>query len=988
MGRATIPVVAPVELPLVPDPEQARVLEHARGALLVTGPPGSGKTTLLRERFARLVESGAAPERVALLTLNRRAARDARDWLLARLQRSMPDLPVYTVHGFAFRVLGRRFRDLGYEQPPQVLSAPEQYAVVRRMLREEPPRGWPGFAELLGVRGFAREVADFCLRAQERLLDPDDLDALVERSGREEQAEIAAFYRRYLGALAAAGQCDFAGLLLQAVRLLEAGTREEDRFEHVLVDDYQDATLAAEGMVKALAAAADSLVVAADPQGHVFSYRGGTLEPLRRAGDALSATEEVALSTSRRLGTGVTALRALDDASAPPASEPPAALDARVFAHPGEEVEAVAHELVRFRVDEDVPWERMAVILRRYGVYMTALRHALVRHGVPFVVVAEASSVATEPANRPVIDLFRFVFREEGRSELLDRVLTSPLIGLDPHGLRRLRREARVRDVPLLELVAQGGLDRLPADLRRAVEGFRALVEELPRVAEERGPDGLFFWLWSESEAMPHFREIVGSEERARDVDALAALGDVLSNFVERRPGATIQDYLDTLDAAEFGPDPWVLPEERRPRAVRIVSAHRAHGTEIDVAMVLGCLEGEFPSLSHGYPMVDVEALVAPRRTARERLADRVAEERALFRLAVSRARRRTILFASRSTSARNPRTPSRFASRLGLQWMQPPEVPPAASLRSMEAGLRRRLADGRARPGERIAALAVLSRVGADPARWWGGRDWTTGTPLYAEDEELRTSYSRLSSLENCALQYLYATEMGLDPDETYQMWMGSMVHRIIDRCQRGEIPRTVEALHAALEEAWNPAVFPNRAIEHRRFLDAKEILRRWRDHESPDIERSEVGFRFPIDGAVLRGRIDAVFRMQNGHLRVVDYKTSRYAPSKEDAQKDLQLAAYYLALKRDPNLAGLGEPGYLELAYLGKAHFRSGFVKREVAPRRVEGYEEWADGRLKELLARVRSEDFAPSPEADCTFCRFKTLCPVWPEGGEVEL
>ena len=70
--------------------------------------------------------------------------------------------------------------------------------------------------------------------------------------------------------------------------------------------------------------------------------------------------------------------------------------------------------------------------------------------------------------------------------------------------------------------------------------------------------------------------------------DALAALGDVLSNFVERRPDATIEDYLDTLEAAEFGPDPWVLPEERHPRAVRIVSAHRSHGTEVDVALVVG----------------------------------------------------------------------------------------------------------------------------------------------------------------------------------------------------------------------------------------------------------------------------------------------------------------------------------------------------------------------------------------------------------------
>jgi superfamily I DNA/RNA helicase/RecB family exonuclease len=981
--------VAPERVPLVPDPEQARVLDLARGTLLVTGPPGSGKTTLLRERFARLVETGVPPERLVLLTLNRRAAREAREWLLNRLRRSVPDLPVYTAHGWAFRILGRRFGDLGYDHPPQVLSAPEQYAVVRKMLREDSPDRWTRFAELLTIRGFAREVADFCLRAQERLLEVDDLDALVARSGRDEYGEIAGFYRRYLGALTAAGQCDFAGLLRLAVALLGRGIGEEDRFDHVLVDDYQDATLATEGIVRALGAAAHSVVVAADPNGHVFSYRGGTLEPLARAREVLGATDQVTLPRSQRLGSGAAALAALEDPAAPPAAEPPPAVDARVFAHPGEEVEAVAHELLRSRVEDDVAWEEMAVILRRYGEYLTALRHALTRHGVPFVIVAEASAVATEPANRQVIDLFRFAFREEGRGELVDRVLTSSLVGLDPHGLRRLRREARVRDMPLLELVSTGDLARLPDDLHAAVDGLRALVAQMPRVAEERGPDGLFFWLWSQSEALPHFRSLVSSAERGRDrdLDALAALGDVLSNFVERRPGATIQDYLDTLEAAEFGSDPWILPEERHPHAVRIVSAHRAHGIEVEVALVVGCLEGEFPSLSHGYSMVDLDAIVAP-RTARERLAERLSDERALFRLAVSRARRRTMLLASRSTSARNPRTPSRFASRLRLEWTQPEEILPAASLRSMEAGLRRRLADRGAGPGERIAALAVLGRVGADPAEWWGGRGWTIGAALYSEDEELRTSYSRLSSLENCALQYLYATEMGLDPDETYQMWMGSLVHRIIDRCQQGEMPRTVEALHGALEESWKPSVFPNRAIEHRRFLDAKEMLRRWIDHESPDIERSEVRFKFPIDGAMLRGRIDAVFRMQNGHLRVVDYKTSRYAPTKEEAQNDLQLAAYFLALKRDPDLAGLGEPGYLELAYLGKPHYRSGFVKREVAPRKVDGYEEWADGRLRELLKRVRSEDFAPSPEADCTFCRFRTICPVWPEGGEVQL
>jgi len=319
--------------PFSPDPRQADVLAHAEGSLLVTGAAGTGKSAVLQERFARLIEGGADPERVALVLGDRRSRDAAKAALFRRLEASLPGLHVVTLHGLAHHVVETRYRELGYDEPPRVLSAADHFALVQQLLASQDPEAWPAYHAMLPMRGFADEVRQFLSRAQEALLTPAEIEQRAAAMQLTGWVELARFLREYQEVTDDTGVVDFAGMVQQAAAVAAKG---DALFDHLLVDDYQDTTLAAEELLVRLGAG--DVVVAGDPEAHVFSFQGTTDVPILRFARVFPDAHDLELETPHRV-------------------EGSRAILGWCATHTSEEQGAIARELRRLHVEDRVAWE-------------------------------------------------------------------------------------------------------------------------------------------------------------------------------------------------------------------------------------------------------------------------------------------------------------------------------------------------------------------------------------------------------------------------------------------------------------------------------------------------------------------------------------------------------------------------------------------------------------------------------------------------------
>jgi RecB family exonuclease len=596
-------------------------------------------------------------------------------------------------------------------------------------------------------------------------------------------------------------------------------------------------------------------------------------------------------------------------------------------------------------------------------------------------------SLVTEAATYPYVLALRWLVADpERRAELIEPLLTSDVVGLSPAAARGLMRIARTTDDERSPAGALDHTEGLTPDEADAVTAAREVLDRAALFAGMSVQDA-FRVLW---DGLACSARIVA--EGGPGLDTVVTFADVVADAAEG-PDSGVEAFLEALDAGRHGPG-WAAREAGGADAVQVLTAHGAAGREFDTVIVAGAVEGNFPSLTRPEPMFDLAALEGTISRS-EHVRRRLADERRLFRMVLARASARVIVSASDAHPDELSQR-SRFADEAGVKW-EPAPVPgddEPVSVREATAAWRRELADPVAEGWRRLAALDGLAALGSDPATWWCSRGWTdTGRPLH---ETLRLSYSRLSRLDNCELQHVLGDELGLGRTAGYQAWVGKLVHAIIEDCEADppRLGKTKAEILAAVDARWRESEFPSKAVSaaYRRLVEERMLPNWWRSHGEGTSLAVERFFEFEFEGATIVGVIDRIGPIESGGTRITDFKTGSgdRAPK---AEASLQLGIYYLAVEECEDLAEFRPVRVVELAYLQgrfRHEYETALQTWSVTHGKAEAYQAVMRAELARLVAEKRRlierEIYRPNPRADCHWCDFKTLCPLFPQGAPV--
>jgi len=637
------------------NPAQYDAVTTTAGPLLILAGPGSGKTRVIAHRIAYLIrEAGVAPHQLLAVTFTNKAARELRERVEKLLGSVSAGLTLGTFHAVCSRFLRVEGAAVGVNRGFVIFDDADQAAIVKKVLAEYhlDPRQYPPRALLSTIS-----------RAKSELVTPE---AYSRTTGSYFEEIVARVWTRYQQLLAENNGLDFDDILCKAVALFrdkpEVAERYRERYQHVLIDEFQDTNVAQYALAKLLAPPpAANICVVGDPDQSIYSWRSADIRNILNFEHDYPKAKVVRLEQNYRSTQTILdgALRII--AANKQRKEKNLWTDKGrgdpivVYEAYNEEEEAafIAGEVKRL-TRQGVVRPRDIAVMYRTNAQSRAIEERLVAERIPYRLVGGTRFYE----RREVKDLLAYMrlVLNPYDSLSLARVINVPPRRIGQKTVEELETwswELRVPVYAALQALAAGeaeltrpGPFAQPA--RTALLAFLTMLNEIMAEAPVLTLSGLLAHIIEKT----NYRQYLYSafendaDERWENVQELR---HVASQFDELEPEHALMRFLEDValmsDADEY---------DERADAVTLITLHAAKGLEFPVVMIAGMEEGILPH---------VRSFDDPAQMEEERRLAYVGVTRAKDRLYLLRAFRRALM----GQGGHNP--PSRFLKDL------PPEL-------------------------------------------------------------------------------------------------------------------------------------------------------------------------------------------------------------------------------------------------------------------------------------------------------------------------
>ena len=595
------------------NPEQRAAVElPARSALILAGA-GSGKTRVLTTRIAWLISTGqVSPSGILAVTFTNKAAKEMVTRLSAMLPINTRGMWIGTFHGLCNRMLRAHHREANLPQTFQILDSGDQLSAIKRLMKamnvddeKYPPR----------------EMQQFISGRKEEGLRAHEVEAYDPYTRRKVEV-----YAEYDKQCQREGVVDFSELLLRCYELLSRNQqlREhyQERFKHILVDEFQDTNPLQYRWLKLLAGRNNALFAVGDDDQSIYAFRGanvGNMQELlrdfhvenvikleqnyRSHGNILEAANALIQHNRNRLGKNLWTAESGGE-------------QLRVY-EAGTDVDEAA-----FIVDEVRQLNREGVrlseiaLLYRSNAQSRVLEHALVSAGLSYRVYGGLRFFERQEIKHALAYL-RLMENTDDDNALL-RIVNFPTRGIGARSIEQLQEAARINNTTLWDAAARAG---------GKVTAFVGLVESLRSATQNLPLPEIIDHVLQHSGLAAHYQNETGAKKREAEerLENLNELVNAATLFVHENEDDSLTAFL-THASLEAGEHQAGDSED----ALHLMTVHAAKGLEFHTVFITGLEEGLFPHQNS----ID---------------SGELDEERRLMYVAITRARRRLYLTFAQS---------------------------------------------------------------------------------------------------------------------------------------------------------------------------------------------------------------------------------------------------------------------------------------------------------------------------------------------------